>query len=142
MFRLHDRLAADSIEVVRLELSRVQLMNDSRYPWLILVPAREGVTELHQLWDDDYQILTREIILASRILEKLHSFDKLNIGSLGNLVPQLHVHIVGRQREDFAWPGPVWGVGEAVPYEKAALTHRLSEFRAAFEGGRGAAREN
>jgi diadenosine tetraphosphate (Ap4A) HIT family hydrolase len=142
MFRLHDKLAADTVEVARLELSRVQLMNDSRYPWLILVPAREGVTELHQLWDDDYQLLTREIIDASRILEKLHPLDKLNVGSLGNLVPQLHVHIVGRRREDFAWPGPVWGSGEAVPYEKAVLAHRLSEYRAAFEGGRGAARED
>ncbi len=133
MFRLHDRLEADSEEIVRLELCRVRLMNDRRFPWLILVPAREGITEIHQLWDEDLQVLSQEIALASRLVEQLCEADKINVGALGNLVPQLHIHIVARHRDDTAWPGPVWGAGTPEPYEKAALARRLSTFRAAFE---------
>ncbi len=137
MFRLHDRIAADTVEVARLPLCRLQLMNDSRFPWLILVPAREGITEFHQLWDEDYHQLMDEIVLVSRCMERLFKLDNLNVAALGNMVPQLHVHIVSRRREDDAWPGPVWGAGKSVPYEKAVLTHRLSEIRAGLEGEEG-----
>ncbi len=133
MFRLHDRLAADTVEICRLPLCRVQLMDDQRFPWLLAVPAREGVTEIHQLWDEDLQKLMQEIAALSRLMQELLEPDKINVGSLGNLVPQLHIHIVGRFRSDAAWPGPIWGVGERVPYEKAALQHRISGFRAGLE---------
>jgi len=133
MFRLHDRLALDTHEIARLELSRVLLMDDARFPWLVLVPAREGVTEWHQLWDEDQTTLFQETIAASRILEKHSQPDKINLGALGNLVPQLHVHVVARFRKDAAWPAPVWGQGAAEPYGPVALEARLEALGAAFK---------
>ena len=130
MFRLHDRLAADTAEIVRLDLCRVLLMEDRRFPWLILVPQREGITEIHQLWDEDQQLLWREISQVSRALSQDCAPDKLNVAALGNVVPQLHIHVVARFRGDAAWPDPVWGSGTAETYgdeARAALIGRLHE---------------
>lgn len=113
---LHERLAADTIFVTEWELSRVLLMNDARYPWLILVPRRDGLTELHDLTDSDAQILHAELRRASANLKTLTGAAKINIGALGNLVPQLHIHVIAREVGDAAWPGPVWGQGVAEPY--------------------------
>jgi len=118
-FVLHERLASDTAPVVELPLSSVRLMNDSRWPWLILVPRREGAVELHGLEDADQVQLMREIAMASRALEAACRPDKINVGALGNLVPQLHVHVIARTRDDEAWPGPVWGAGAARPYGDA-----------------------
>ena len=118
MFELHERLAADTAEVAALGLSRVLLMNDRRWPWLILVPERAGMTEIHRLSEGDQGELMVEISKASKILESLYAPDKINVGALGNLVPQLHIHVIARTHSDPAWPGPVWGQGEAVPYER------------------------
>lgn len=109
MFILHERLQADSFEVLRMSLSRVLLMNDRAVPWLILVPERENIRELHELVYEDRSILMEEIVLASRVLQELYSPAKINIGSLGNIVSQLHIHIIGRFKGDRAWPGPIWG---------------------------------
>jgi diadenosine tetraphosphate (Ap4A) HIT family hydrolase len=122
-FALHPTLARDAVEVARLPLCRVLLMNDRRFPWLILVPERESLREIHELPPADRAALIEEIARASEVLTRLCHPEKLNVGALGNLVPQLHVHVVGRFAADAAWPGPVWGsgTGRAVVYSKGDL---------------------
>jgi len=115
-----------------LRLSRVLLMNDSSYPWLILVPERAGLREFYELDPMDRYRLSDEIVLASDVLRSLYNPDKLNVAALGNQVPQLHLHVIARRVTDAAWPGPVWGKVPAVPYGKKNLTRRLDELRGAF----------
>jgi len=134
MFVLHERLAADTMAVTELGLCTVRLMNDRSFPWLILVPMRPDVREIHQLAPADRRLLIEEVAAAGQIAERLFGPDKLNLGALGNIVPQLHLHVVARRRGDRAWPGPVWGSGQAVPYddaEAAALIARLRQALAA-----------
>jgi diadenosine tetraphosphate (Ap4A) HIT family hydrolase len=132
MFMLHDRLKADTLDITRLRLSRVLLTNDGSFPWLILVPERENIRELYDLGEKDRAVLIEEITLASRIIDHLYKPDKINIGALGNLVPQLHVHVIGRFKSDRAWPGPVWGAGPAQPYEEDAKEATRERFEKAF----------
>ncbi|HEX4960707.1 MAG TPA: HIT family protein [Thermoanaerobaculia bacterium] len=120
-FALHPTLARDTVEVTRLPLCRVLLMNDRRFPWLILVPERESLREVHDLAPAARAILIEEIALASEVLMRLFRPDKVNTGALGNIVPQLHVHVVARTVSDPAWPGPVWGSGVAVAYDERDL---------------------
>jgi diadenosine tetraphosphate (Ap4A) HIT family hydrolase len=115
-FTLDPRLETDTMPVGDLPLSSVLLMDDARFPWLILVPRRTGVSEITDLTEEDAQLLTSEIRLATRVMLDLSKPDKVNVGALGNVVPQLHVHVVGRFRSDPAWPGPVWGHGTRTPY--------------------------
>ncbi len=115
-FLLDPQLAADTQLVGHLALCRVLLMNDARYPWLILVPEQAGLAEIIDLGEADREQLMREIATASKALQQLYNPDKLNIGALGNRVRQLHVHVLARFVSDEAWPGPVWGVGVAQPY--------------------------
>jgi diadenosine tetraphosphate (Ap4A) HIT family hydrolase len=126
MFELDARLVADSHPLGRLALSHLLLMNDRRYPWLILVPERPGIREIFELGDAERSQLLDEIVLLSRFVSDSFPVDKINIGALGNVVPQLHVHVVGRRAGDFAWPKPVWGLGEAVHYD----TDGVERFRA------------
>ena len=119
-FELHPRLAADTVFIADWSLSRVLLMNDARYPWIILVPRRVGIVELFDLSGDEQAALIVETSHAEKALKTLSGAVKMNIGALGNVVPQFHMHIVARKDGDFAWPGPVWGKGEAVAYEPAA----------------------
>jgi len=120
-FTLHPTLARDTLEVTRLPLCRVLLMKDARFPWLILVPERKGAREIHDLTPADRGVLIEEIAQSGKVLERLFHPDKLNVGALGNIVPQLHVHVIARFEKDAAWPRPVWGVGPAVPYEESEL---------------------
>lgn len=120
-FSLHPTLARDTVEVTRLPLCRVLLMNDRRFPWLILVPERESVREIYELPPEDRAQLIEEIAQVSAVLTRLFEPEKLNVGALGNIVPQLHVHVVARFSTDFAWPGPVWGSGPAEPYSDGEL---------------------
>lgn len=115
-FALHPRLEADTVFVADWPLSRLLLMNDVRYPWLILVPRREGAVEIADLPQPDQSALMEEIVRVQNILRDLPGVQKLNVGALGNLVPQLHVHVIGRRPGDPAWPGPVWGHSPAEPY--------------------------
>ena len=129
-FDLHPQLAADTVEVCRLPLCRVLLSRDSSFPWLVLVPQRANVRELIELTERDRHLLMDEIAQAEQVLGALFAPDKLNVAALGNAVPQLHIHVVARYRTDRAWPRPIWGTGEAVPYEAAklnALRTRLAE---------------
>lgn len=132
-FTLNERLKNDTFEVMDLALCRILLMNDASFPWLILVPMRPGVTEVHALSKEDRAALMEEAAAASRAISSVFSPDKMNIGSLGNLVPQLHVHVVGRKKADRAWPGPVWGSGEGRPYAKDELDSALSALRLALQ---------
>ena len=120
-FALHPTLARDTVEVARLPLCRVLLMNDRRFPWLILVPERESMREIHDLPPADRTALIEEIAQAGEVLNRLFHPDKINVGALGNIVPQLHIHVVARTAADPAWPGPVWGSGAAVAYEEGEL---------------------
>jgi diadenosine tetraphosphate (Ap4A) HIT family hydrolase len=130
VFQLHERLAADAAAVYDLPLCQALLMNDRAFPWLILVPRRENLRELTDLSPSERALLMEEIAAAERALQAQFRPDKLNVGALGNLVPQLHVHVVARFIYDRAWPGPVWGSGAAEPYgaaERNALVSRLRE---------------
>ncbi len=119
-FRLHPRLAADTLPIGDLPLCRALLLNDSRFPWLVLVPRRENAVEIHDLAPDDRMALIEEIARAGAALKKICGAEKINTGALGNIVSQLHIHVVARFAADAAWPGPVWGSGGAVAYDEAA----------------------
>lgn len=129
-FILHPRLAADTAFVADWELSRVLLMDDARYAWAILVPRRADVTELFDLAAEDRAMLAEETSRAAQVLKAMSGARKINIGALGNLVPQLHVHVVARSEGDAAWPSPVWGHGTAVRYEPARRDAFVEELRA------------
>jgi diadenosine tetraphosphate (Ap4A) HIT family hydrolase len=116
-FQLHPDFAADTLPVRQMPLSTALLMNDRRFPWLILVPRLEGARELIDLSPEEQAQLLREVNLAAHALKTLATPDKLNIAALGNVTPQFHVHVIARFRADPAWPRPVWGVGQAEPYE-------------------------
>ena len=132
-FVLHPRLAADTAVIADWPLSRVLVMNDKRFPWIVLVPRRADVSELFDLDDASRSVLMSEI---ARVATNLKAWartrgpcDKINIGLIGNLVSQLHVHVVARHKEDTAWPGTVWGTGTAIPYGAAELSRVVSELR-------------
>jgi diadenosine tetraphosphate (Ap4A) HIT family hydrolase len=116
-FQLHPQLEADTIPICELSLCRVLLMNNANFPWVILVPARDNITELHQLSEQDYALVTAEIKQLSQSLHAITKADKMNVAALGNMVPQLHIHIIARFKDDAAWPNPVWGHGMATPYD-------------------------
>lgn len=119
-FQLDPRLAADCTEIGDLGLCKVLLMNDARYPWVILVPMQPGLVEILDLQPVQRTSLYIEIEMVMEALRHLCAPYKLNVAALGNAVRQLHVHIIARQEGDEAWPGPVWGKGTAKPYEPAA----------------------
>lgn len=128
-FVLDARLAGDSAPVIDLPLCSVRLMNDARFTWLLLVPRRAGMSEIHELDEPDQDQLWREVRLAARALRAVAPCDKLNLGALGNIVRQLHVHVVARVVGDAAWPGPVWGSGAAQPYHTSRLSKQVTEIR-------------
>jgi len=120
-FFLDKRLAAVSVHALDLPLSRVLVMDDARFPWLVLVPRRPSLVELFDLDPAERPLLMEELAIAGSQLKALTKCHKTNIANLGNAVPQLHIHVIARQVGDAAWPGPVWGKGEAVPYAPQAL---------------------
>lgn len=132
-FALDPRLAADTQPVGDLELSRVLLTDDARFPWLILVPRRADVRDLVDLGHADQHRLLDEIDRCARVLRELDNPDKLNVAALGNVVAQLHVHVIARFTRDAAWPRPVWNVGEREPFAPAALHERLALLRTALD---------
>jgi len=116
---LHHQLAKDTFEVGDLPLSRLLIIKDSNYPWLLLVPRRAGASDLIDLNDVEQAQLTTEINRVSKALKEITRPDKLNVAALGNVVPQLHVHIIARRTSDAAWPRPVWGLVPPAPYDPA-----------------------
>jgi len=134
MFILDQRLRNDTLEIGRLELSLLLLMNDRSLPWLILVPEIEGIREIDDLPADDRAKLIEEIALAASVIRSLYHPDKINIGALGNLVPQFHMHVIGRFINDRAWPGPIWGTGPVEKYGGDEIKTVSERIRTAFEG--------
>lgn len=116
MFELHPRLHEDCVTIGKFPLCRLLLMNDSTYPWFILVPECADVREVHELPEPDQIRLIGESSSVSRWLAETFRADKINVAALGNMVPQLHWHVIARYRNDPAWPGPVWGKGPPTPY--------------------------
>lgn len=122
MFVLDPRLAQDTVSIGDFPLCRLLLSNDSNYPWFILVPRRAEISELFQLSTADQLQLWQETTALSQILKDAFNADKLNVAALGNIVSQLHMHIIVRYREDAAWPAPVWGKHPARPYTAEQLS--------------------
>lgn len=131
-FNLHPRIALDSEPIGKLPLCAVRLHKDARYPWLVLVPMRPELQELHDVAPADRPILVEEIAAVSQAVKKLFVADRVNVAALGNVVPQLHVHCVARFASDDAWPGPVWGAHEPLAYEPEALKSRVDALRDAL----------
>ncbi|MCW2098000.1 UNVERIFIED_ORG: diadenosine tetraphosphate (Ap4A) HIT family hydrolase [Pseudomonas psychrophila] len=119
MFILDTRLQKDTWLIGDFPLCRLLLSNDSNYPWFILVPRREGISELFQLDDVDQQLMWAETTALAGVLKELFTADKMNVATLGNVVSQLHMHVIARYASDAAWPGPVWGKHPAKPYSEA-----------------------
>ncbi len=130
MFTLHPQLVKDTVPVEDLSICRVLLMNNRHFPWLVLVPMRDGLRELFDLQPDDYRAVMEEVRTTSELLAVLTQAYKMNVAALGNAVPQLHIHIIARFPRDIGWPNPVWG-SAAEPYaeqELAAMVERLKAF--------------
>jgi diadenosine tetraphosphate (Ap4A) HIT family hydrolase len=137
-FSLHPAFAATSEPLAELKLCHARLHLDARWPWIVLIPRKVGARELEHLSPPSRAQLMDEIVLAGAAVRAVGAaigrpIDKLNVGQLGNITPQLHVHVIGRRPDDAAWPGPVWGQGEAVPYTAAVLEHALIAARAPLE---------
>lgn len=128
-FTLHPQLAADTKQVCKLELSDILLMNDARYLWCIVVPRLDGLRDLHEVPQANKAQLLAEIDRVSVTLQALSGAYKMNVAALGNMVEQLHVHVIARHQSDAAWPGPVWGVGSAEPYDEGAAQTLVQQLR-------------
>ena len=130
-FQLHPALAKDTCAITDLPLCRLLLSNDASYPWGILVPRRENISEIFQLCEADQIQLLAESSALGHCLQSVFQPDKLNIAALGNIVPQLHVHHIARYKNDKAWPGPIWGHSALVPYtasERANTINKISHW--------------
>lgn len=137
MPELHPRLAEDCLAIAMLPLSRLLLMNDSRFPWLLLVPDRNGITDIGQLEDHDQQQLFLESMTLNRAMHHVFNPDRMNIACIGNVVSQLHVHHVARYQHDACWPAPVWGhcqaQGSAVAYSDKDSNDVVNRLKAALD---------
>ncbi|WP_299014669.1 HIT domain-containing protein [uncultured Photobacterium sp.] len=128
-FTLHPRLAADTTVLGDFPLCRVLLSKEALGPWLILVPRKENLTEIHLLPEEEQFQLMRESSAVATLLEKDYQADKINIGALGNLVPQLHVHHIARFETDIAWPGPIWGNTNGIQRKETVQEALAEELR-------------
>lgn len=134
MFELDSRLRNECHRIGRFRLCELLLKNDANYPWLILVPRIKGATELIDLTPVDQNQLLAEINITSSVLKTVFLAEKINIASLGNLVPQLHIHCIARFQTDQAWPAPVWGKAQAKPYTPTTLERTSSKIFQAIQG--------
>lgn len=126
---LHGELGKDSIDIGDLPLCRVLVIKDAHYPWLLLVPRRQAVVEIIDLTETDQAQLMAEISRAARALKDITECDKLNIAALGNVVPQLHIHVIARRRSDLAWPRPVWGAAPPLAHDPEEVQLFISALR-------------
>lgn len=132
MFQLHPYLAQDTLLIGHFPLSLVLLHIDSHYPWCLLVPQREGIKEIHQLQVEDRYQLLEESCRTAEVMTELFAPDKMNVAALGNIVPQLHLHHVARFTTDAAWPKPIWGEVEVLPYAQERSRIRIEQLRQAL----------
>ena len=126
---LHPQLQKDTVDIGDLPLSRVLVIKDAQYPWLLLVPRRADVSEIIDLGEVEQAQLMTEISRVGRVLKDITKCDKLNVAALGNMVPQLHIHLIARRRSDAAWPRPVWGVMPPMPQDPEELQNFISALR-------------
>ena len=126
---LHKQLTQDTIDIGDLPLCRVLVIKDANYPWLLLVPRREGAVEIIDLDEVSQAQLMTEVTRVARALKEITQCDKLNIAALGNVVPQLHVHVIARRTGDAAWPRPVWGVVPPLAHDATEVQNFISALR-------------
>ena len=129
-FEIDERLERDGLLITRLGLCQLRILNDRRWPWLVLIPQRNGISEIFDLTPLDQAMLTFETNMVGAALKKATGATKINVGALGNIVRQLHVHVIARSEGDANWPGPVWGFGSAEPWdegERKAFAARIVE---------------
>jgi diadenosine tetraphosphate (Ap4A) HIT family hydrolase len=126
---LHTQLTQDTIDIGDLPLCRVLVIKDANYPWLLLVPRREGAIEIIDLDEVSQAQLMTEVSRVARALKEITKCDKLNIAALGNVVPQLHVHVIARRKDDAAWPRPVWGVVPPLAHDATEVQNFISAIR-------------
>lgn len=131
-FLIDSKLTETSYPLGSLAVSELRLVDDSRWPWILIIPRVMHAVELIDLPPDLRSQVWQEIDHVARVVRDQLSPDKLNIAALGNQVRQLHIHVIARYRDDAAWPNPVWGVGDAVPYDSEALASRLQALRTAL----------
>lgn len=134
MFALDSRLQQDTLPIGDFPLCRLLLMKDARYPWFVLVPRREEVIELFQLDAEDQRTLWQETSELAETLKDTFGADKMNVAALGNVVSQLHMHVIVRRRDDDAWPAPVWGKHPALPYTDAQIAAIRDKLRLVLTG--------
>ena len=131
-FKIDNKFLKSSHHVTELKLCSIRLNDNSKFPWIILIPKRNKITDMSDLNSKDQILLMKEIILVSKIMKKLFKTSKLNIEKIGNMVPQLHIHIIARSKKDSSWPLSVWVVKGKI-YTKTALSVMMQKFRKAFK---------
>jgi len=133
VFVLDPKLAADTFLLGDTHLSQLRLMNDTRFPWVILVPRIVGAEDVSDLSPEQRVSLIEDVAAVSTALQTLHKPTKINVGALGNIVRQLHLHVLARFEGDAAWSGPVWGVGQPVPFSDESVSSTLVQLREAMK---------
>ena len=131
MYRINKKFIKSSYHIVDLKLCSVRLNDNSKFPWLILIPKRKNITDICDLNSKDQILLMNEIVFVSKIMKKLFKTSKLNVEKIGNIVPQLHIHIIARSTKDSSWPLSVW-VAKGKPYSKFLLTKIISKIKKYF----------
>ena len=134
-FELHPDLKRDGIPMGTFDQCLVLLINDAAYPWFVLVPKREGISDMIDLTPEDYRQMCEESSIFSKAIMEIFEGEKLNVAALGNMTPQLHIHHIVRYKSDAAWPGPIWGKQPMQPYTDAQSKKILQQLAAADMGG-------
>jgi len=132
MFQLHPTLEKDSLPIADIDGMALRLINDARFPWVLIVPMVADVTELHDLSDDAYRTAMAMARRLGDAMKSAFDADKINTAAIGNMVPQLHIHVVARTKDDAVWPGPVWGAGDMVSMDDAEAARRIALIGAAL----------
>lgn len=135
MFVLNSTLENDSFPLMETNLCLVRLINDVRYPWVLVIPKIPGASELHDLSHEEHAEVMATAVALGEVLKSGFDADKINTAAIGNMVPQLHIHVVARRRDDAAWPGPVWGVGDMQALTDDELAKRITIIRNGMDVG-------
>ena len=131
MFKINNKLLKSSYHIADLKLSTVRLNDNSKFPWLILIPRRKNVTDISDLSSKDQILLMKEIVFVSKLIKKLFKSSKLNVEKIGNIVPQLHIHVISRKKTDSTWPLSVWVVN-GKSYTNLLLKENINKLKKVF----------
>ena len=132
MFKINKKILKSSYYITELKLSSIRLHDNSKFPWVILIPKRKNIRDISELNYKDQILLMKEIVKVSKIMKKLFKTNKLNVEKIGNIVPQLHIHIIARRKKDKTWPLSVWVV-KGKNYTKKDLSNILEKFKRVFK---------